>query len=92
MSDLWKFITKNKKVSGNSYRLFILLNILCWSVPEFLVVFIVSKIGSFPAMQTVTTVGLAAGYTGVFIGLFGGMIYLLRQQDWKESYRNKKIS
>lgn len=81
MSSLWNQITKNKKVSSQTYRLFIFLNILCWSVPEFLLVFVIGKIASFPAQEIVTAIMLTAGYAGVFIGLFGGMIFLLRHVD-----------
>lgn len=75
---LWNQLSRQRWTIEKTHRCFLLLHILLWTLPEFLLVFVICRMLSVPAADTIRYVGMAVGYFGICIGFFGGVIWLLR--------------
>lgn len=75
---LWNELSKQRWTIEKTHRFFLLLHTLLWTLPEFLLVFVICRMLAIPAAETVKYVGMATGYLGICVGFFGGVIWLLR--------------
>ena len=80
MKYLWNCLTREKPEHYKPYRCFVFLHTILCALPGFVVALVISLCFSFQAAETVTCVGIVTGYIGVFVGLFGGVIYLMREE------------
>ena len=80
MRKLWQLTKNNCKKGQHAYHTFIFLSTFFWTVPPFFVVLAgcvllhMSMPESFSAALTVS------GITGVGIGFFGSLLYLIRME------------
>lgn len=81
MKYLWNCLIREKPEHYKPYRLFVFLHTILCALPGFVVALVISLCFSFQAAQIVTCVGIVTGYIGVFVGLFGGVIYLMRNTE-----------
>ena len=78
MKLLWDGLTDLKTENGRPYRLFLFLNTLIWSLPEFMVTLLICRGFSLPLAETIGYAGTVTGYIGLGVGFFGGLLFLLR--------------
>lgn len=80
MEFLWNHLNRNKEENVRTYLLFLLLHTLLWILPIGIVTAGVCLRLSLQTADVIRFTGLIAGYPGLVVGFFGGLLYLLRNQ------------
>ncbi|MCD8151292.1 MAG: hypothetical protein LUE92_17470 [Clostridiales bacterium] len=80
MELLWNQLTKKNKQTRKPYFLFLLLNTLLWLLPMGIAAAVICSMLALPTADLVRYTALVAGYPGLVVGFFGGLLYLMRDQ------------
>lgn len=84
MSYLWNLVNK---LFDEEYRIgvFLAANIVCWTAGTFLTgMFFCMVAGHSSVAGCIANVMCMAVYAGVIMGLFGGILYLMRRTDGRQ--------
>ncbi|MCD8365148.1 MAG: hypothetical protein LUC83_04915 [Clostridiales bacterium] len=80
MELLWNQLAKNNKQTRKPYVLFLLVHTLLWLLPLGIVTAIICCCLTLPTADVIRYTALVAGYPGLVVGFFGGLLYLMRDQ------------
>ncbi|MCD7980900.1 MAG: hypothetical protein LUF32_01050 [Clostridiales bacterium] len=80
MEFLWNYLNRKKNETFRTYLLFLLLHTLIWILPIGIATAVICLRLSLPTADVIRYTGLIAGYPGMVVGFFGGLLYLLRNQ------------
>lgn len=80
MRKLWQLTKNNCKKKQSAYRTFIFLSTFFWTVPPFFVVLAGCVLLHMSMSEAFSAALTAAGITGVGIGFFGSLLYLMRTE------------
>lgn len=78
MRELWKFVNKRIEADTTKQTVFLILNTVIWSTATFLAGILIGLFFKLSGMDVLLGALLAACYAGVFVGLMGGCIFLMR--------------
>mgnify|MGYP000012558239 CR=1 FL=1 len=76
---LWNSINKQVKDSHASTA-FLAVSLMGWTTIGLLAGFLICMIGGMSFVTKVTVVLCSGGYTGLILGVFGGILYLYRSE------------
>ena len=77
---LWNSINKQVKDSHASAA-FLAASLIGWTTIGLLAGFLICMIGGMSFVTKITVVLCSGGYTGLILGLFGGILYLYRSES-----------
>lgn len=80
MTWIWNFTNRLTKQSrGNRGHLFLLINTIFWTLFAGMIGFLICLALGLGGEERNVLMVCAAGYSGAFIGLLGGIVYLMRK-------------
>ncbi len=80
MELLWNRLSEKNKSTGKPYVSFLLVHTLLWLLPLGIAAAVICHLLAMPTAEIIRWIGLVAGYPGVVVGFFGGLLYLMRNQ------------
>ncbi len=80
MESLWIRLSERNNLTHKPYFAFLLVHTLLWLVPLGVAAALICHFLSMPTVEVIRWTGLIAGYPGVVVGFFGGLLYLMRNQ------------
>ena len=91
MKKLYSFTAHCSKNVRLRQQLFLLLSTLCWTLVPFAAAGMIGLLFGLPLIHVLSFSLTAAGFGGIFIGFFGGFVFLCRksapsengQEEWK---------
>ena len=100
MKKLYAFTAHCSKNIHLQQYLFLLLSTLFWSLFPFTAAGMISFLFGLPLIRVLSFSLTAAGFGGIFIGFFGGLLFLLResvpsengQEEWKPEGKAAAVS
>ncbi len=77
--DLEFYESADKAEQGNRGHLFLLINTIFWTLFAGMIGFLICLVLGLGGEERNVLMVCAAGYSGAFIGLLGGIVYLMRK-------------
>ena len=79
MKKLWIKCSKYQCKKEIPMHIFLFINFIVWILAGFVVSLVVNALTQADVQKAIENIVLFAGYSGVVIGWFGGLLFLMRQ-------------